>query len=77
MPKTPTHTQAILSIRHGGHAQVKTYCLYFMKQPREREKNVLCAGQPFWSPCPDYVLCLRQPIQIEPVYNTYWIRKLL
>jgi hypothetical protein len=61
---TPVH---ILARRHGGQANVNTWCRFFSRQP-DVTIRIICNGGKDWPPCRDYFLCLTKPY-VEPPYT--------
>jgi hypothetical protein len=50
-------SKKVLSKKHGGEADTKTYCTYFQKRPYSLDDCILCNGDDYWKPCADFAVC--------------------
>ena len=49
----------VLSKKFGGYRSVVTYCSMYCMRPKLIKERLLCFGDEFWDPCPDFRLCLK------------------
>jgi len=50
-----------LSHKEGGHANVKSYCRFYLKRPLHLQQMCICAGDMYNPPCVDLFWCLNKP----------------